>query len=119
VIVGERTWGKGTVQDLIDLEGNRGAIRLTTATYWRPSEKDINRDETEEDGDWGVSPNEGYELKLDDEERARFQRWRRNRDVYRPIDNGEGPNGDPSEPFVDRQLAKALEYIGSAVRGGP
>ena len=38
-VVGKQTWGKGTVQDLITLEQHRSVLRLTTASYWRPSGK--------------------------------------------------------------------------------
>ena len=42
-VVGQRTYGKGTVQDLIDLEPGCGGMKLTTKSYWRPSGKDIRR----------------------------------------------------------------------------
>ena len=63
IVVGERTFGKGTIQELIGLESRRGMLKLTTGTYWRPSEKDINRRKGEdENDDWGVRPNKGYEV---------------------------------------------------------
>ena len=31
VIIGERTWGKGSVQNVIDLEDGKSAIKLTVA----------------------------------------------------------------------------------------
>ncbi|WP_461472833.1 S41 family peptidase [Pararhodobacter sp.] len=40
VIVGERSFGKGSVQTLIPLHGN-GAMRLTTALYYTPSGRSI------------------------------------------------------------------------------
>jgi carboxyl-terminal processing protease len=40
VIVGERTFGKGSVQTVIPLPGN-GAMRLTTARYYTPSGRSI------------------------------------------------------------------------------
>ena len=40
VIVGERSFGKGSVQSLIPLRGN-GAMRLTTALYYTPSGRSI------------------------------------------------------------------------------
>ena len=43
MIVGQRTYGKGTIQEVIDLEKGCGAMKLTTASYWRPSGKNINR----------------------------------------------------------------------------
>ena len=42
-IVGTRTYGKGTVQNLIPLEGGRSVLKLTTASYWRPSNQNIHR----------------------------------------------------------------------------
>ncbi len=40
VVMGVRSFGKGTVQTIIPIEG-RGAIRLTTARYYTPSGKSI------------------------------------------------------------------------------
>ncbi|MCW1931487.1 S41 family peptidase [Pararhodobacter zhoushanensis] len=40
VIVGERSFGKGSVQSLIPLRGD-GAVRLTTALYYTPSGRSI------------------------------------------------------------------------------
>ncbi len=43
VIVGERSWGKGSVQNVIELENGTSALKLTTASYHRPSGKNIHR----------------------------------------------------------------------------
>jgi len=85
VIMGERTWGKGSVQNLIELENGRSALKLTTAAYQRPSGKKIHRfpDDTEEDT-WGVTPDEGFELRLGDSEIVGLLRYRRERDIVRP-----------------------------------
>lgn len=48
VVVGERSFGKGSVQSLIPLRGN-GAMRLTTALYYTPSGRSIQA--------LGVAPN--------------------------------------------------------------
>ena len=40
VILGQRTFGKGSVQTVIPLAGN-GAMRLTTARYYTPSGRSI------------------------------------------------------------------------------
>ena len=74
VIVGERSYGKGTVQNVIPLELDKSAMKLTTATFWRPSNKNIHRaeDATEED-DWGVTPNEGYNIPLTEDEFRQLQ----------------------------------------------
>lgn len=58
-IVGTRSFGKGVVQEIFALPVNSGTISLSDASYWRPSQKNINRshDSTEED-QWGVLPDE-------------------------------------------------------------
>ena len=72
IVIGERTWGKGSVQNVIELEGGKSALKLTTASYQRPSGKNIHRfpDASEAD-EWGVKPDSGYDLKLDDAETIR------------------------------------------------
>lgn len=81
-VIGERTWGKGTVQNLFPLEGGHSALKLTTASYWRPSGKNIHRlKEAELTGTWGVSPNTGFEVTLTDDELERVVRARRDRDL--------------------------------------
>lgn len=84
VIIGERTWGKGSVQNVVDLEEGKSALKLTTASYWRPSGKNIHRGpKAEESDEWGVKPNEGYEIKLsNDETFALMEHWR-DRDIIR------------------------------------
>ncbi|MDX1946474.1 MAG: S41 family peptidase [Pirellulaceae bacterium] len=81
-IVGQRTWGKGTVQNLLELEGGKSALRLTIASYWRPSGKDIHkRRNAKETDDWGVRPDDGLELVLTGEQHAQYVKGRRERDV--------------------------------------
>jgi carboxyl-terminal processing protease len=41
IIMGERSFGKGSVQTVIPLDNNRGALRMTTALYYTPSGKSI------------------------------------------------------------------------------
>ncbi len=41
VIMGTKSFGKGSVQTVIPLEKNQGALRLTTALYYTPSGKSI------------------------------------------------------------------------------
>ena len=42
IILGERSYGKGSVQSIIPLK-NRGAIRLTISKYYLPSGKSISK----------------------------------------------------------------------------
>jgi carboxyl-terminal processing protease len=56
VIIGERSFGKGSVQNVIPLENRKSILKLTTASYWRPSGKNIHRQGKKDDEEWGVSP---------------------------------------------------------------
>ncbi len=115
VILGERTWGKGTVQNVIPLERGTSALKLTTASYWRPSGKNIHRSRKATDADdWGVHPTEGLELALTDDQCRQLYEQFRLREVLHGIDSAEGdvpPPAQPPEPTEDRQLQKALDYL--------
>ncbi|MFO0866602.1 MAG: S41 family peptidase [Gemmataceae bacterium] len=114
IIVGERSYGKGSVQNVISMENGQSALKLTTASYWRPSSRNIHRfPDSKEEDEWGVKPNKGYDVKLTDEERLEYFKYRRERDVVRR------PNQDPKEngmkEFRDRVLDKAVEYVREAM----
>jgi len=82
VVIGERTWGKGSVQNVIELEEGRSALKLTTASYQRPSGKNIHKFPDAKDSDeWGVSPNDGYKMRLPDDELLALMTYRRDRDI--------------------------------------
>ncbi len=115
VIVGQRSFGKGTVQELIDLEPNEGVMKLTTSSYWRPSNKNIHRrrDAAPSD-DWGVLPDPGYEVKVEGKELGRLARWRQQRDSFQPKPGGpSNPPGkdDVSQGYSDPQMDRALKYL--------
>lgn len=117
VVVGERTFGKGTVQELINLEAKQGVLKLTVASYWRPSGKNIHRrSDDEEDDEWGVTPNEGYEVKLDEEQLVEVFAARVRRDASKlNHENGSEIEDAPAVIDVDLQLAKAVEYLEEAI----
>lgn len=121
IVVGQRSWGKGTVQEVIELGPKQGILKLTTASYWRPSGKNIHRtSDADESDDWGVMPDEGYEVIVEDEDLTELLRRRMKRDVYRPVEEeANGGDGDTDhEPLDDPQLQKAVEYVERAIAGG-
>lgn len=84
VVIGTRSYGKGTVQNVIPLERDLGVLKLTTRSYWRPSGVNIHRMKDATDADaWGVSPNEGFTIKLSDDEMIQLARQRHERDAIR------------------------------------
>ena len=114
IVVGERSWGKGSVQNVIDLEEGRSALKLTTASYFRPSGRNIHRfpESTPED-EWGVSPDEGYRVRFTRNEFGEWREARRDGDVIREGDQA----GTSKSDFVDRQLKKAMDYVAGKITG--
>ncbi|MHB8897621.1 MAG: S41 family peptidase [Thermoguttaceae bacterium] len=134
VVVGERSFGKGSVQRVIEMEEGQSALKLTTAGYHRPNGKNIDRHPGDTvDQEWGVKPSDGYELVLSPSETQALIENFRKRDILRNKAQSAGPpsaeaaktSEEPvpdarpeaatdraSEPeFVDRQLEKALDYL--------
>ena len=115
-VVGERSFGKGSVQNVFPLENGRSALKLTTARYYRPNGHNIHRKEGDgEDAEWGVKPTEGFEVKVEDAARRRL--YRRLEMATYPSYAGSLPeeeqvSGEIAE--VDPQLFKAIESIRDA-----
>jgi carboxyl-terminal processing protease len=80
IIIGERSFGKGSVQNVIEMEGGTSALKLTTAKYVRPNGKNMHRfPNSKKEQDWGVKPD--IEVKLDTKEFLDYFKYRRERDV--------------------------------------
>src|SRR5206468_2875607 len=60
LIVGERTFGKGSVQMLFPLADRSAYLKLTTSHYYLPSGRCIHREENSTD--WGVNPDVTVEM---------------------------------------------------------
>ena len=112
VVFGQRSYGKGTVQEVMDLQPGCGALKLTTASYWRPSGKNIHRSKNaDEKADWGVSPDEGCKVALSAEEQNAWRLWRARRDTYSNGNGKKNAEKEPEKPFIDQPLMKAAEYV--------
>jgi carboxyl-terminal processing protease len=96
-IAGQRTWGKGTVQNVIQLEGGRSALRLTIGSYHRPSGKEIHKwKDAKESDDWGVRPDPGLDVVLTNHQNELVILARRKRDLI-SWDALERTKGEPSK----------------------
>jgi carboxyl-terminal processing protease len=117
-IIGERSYGKGTVQRLMHIESGRSMLKLTSATYWRPSEKNIHRmPEDDESAEWGVTPDQDFAVPLTEEEYELWRNYRNRRDLI-----GEGLagelareltelDGDLPADYQDQALQRAIEFL--------
>jgi carboxyl-terminal processing protease len=102
LVIGERTWGKGSVQNVIELQDGKSALKLTTASYRRPSGHNIHRFPDSKESDiWGVMPDAGYEIKLPDAELGRLVADRHDRDILlinHSVPQAEGAKADGEKP---------------------
>ncbi|HZW33908.1 MAG TPA: S41 family peptidase [Isosphaeraceae bacterium] len=81
-VVGQRTYGKGSVQNIFELDDGNSVLKLTVASYYRPSGENIHRFRHSKTSDkWGVSPDPGCEVKLSPSEYIRWAFARRDRDL--------------------------------------
>ena len=118
IIMGTRSFGKGSVQTIIPL-GQHGAMRLTTARYYTPSGRSIQAK--------GIDPDIVVEARLlDDEEDddSANSRGRRESDLRGALEN-DGGNGSPDfedentnvlegrseQARRDIQLTRALDLL--------
>jgi carboxyl-terminal processing protease len=114
VVIGTRSYGKGTVQHLIPMEAGKSLLKLTAAMYLRPSGKNIHRAPgTKETDVWGVLPDAGFDIPLAKEQLERRYIERSRRDLVEPppaIPEGAPPDPDDQGP-ADPQLQKAMEVL--------
>jgi carboxyl-terminal processing protease len=118
VVMGERSFGKGSVQNVEPFKPTGGKIKLTTATFWPPSGRNLNKASTtgKDDEDWGVRPDKGYELKLDTtEENELFERLY-NWQVIPRRDLPPTKEAEKRKEFKDRQLEMALDYLRGQIK---
>lgn len=118
IVVGSRSFGKGTVQSIMPLSDGSALVKLTTSEYLRPSRVNIHR-RNGDDGDsmWGVSPDRGCEITPTGRQIESFHAWRRMRDAV-PAKGGMAVT--PQSPAlsqavlprrVDPVLAKAIDAL--------
>ncbi|NPD67043.1 S41 family peptidase [Lichenicola cladoniae] len=132
VTVGTRSFGKGSVQTVIPLAGDNGAIRLTTARYYTPSGRSIQG--------LGITP----DIKVRDSREDDSKFMLREGDLAHIIKNEGGtqvpaqprtdlpaiaksipdappvnwPAFDPTKPATDFQLQQGLKVV-NAMAGKP
>ena len=110
MLAGQRSYGKGTVQQVFDLQDNQTAIKVTTAKFYRPNGKNIHRSEkSSETDDWGVTPDSELTQPISPlEEMYLYKRWNSRGDP-RLTNAAEMPPSPSCEG--DRQLSKVLNYL--------
>ncbi len=97
IVIGERSFGKGSVQSVFKLENGEG-LRLTTARYYTPGGATIH--------ERGITPH--VEVVMTPEEDTRLARQRSRPDITDPAAFKERFG---FEPVIDRQLETAVAML--------
>jgi carboxyl-terminal processing protease len=115
-VVGTRSYGKGSVQNVIPLDAGQAAMRLTTARYYPPSGRNIHREKNAKPEDvWGVKPDQGCEVKISEEAfPALIERFRNRADA----DTYSNSDTDDESLSDDPQLSKAVDVLHEMMRNG-
>lgn len=121
-VAGQRTYGKGTVQRLLRVESGRSRLKLTTATYWRPSGKNIHRmPDASDSEEWGVAPDTGLQILLTDEQHRDWQVYRSRRDIEGAEEQDIAPlvltDREIPADFVDQALEAAVNHLDGITAG--
>ncbi len=107
LVLGTRSFGKGSVQTIIPLAGH-GAMRLTTARYYTPSGRSIQAK--------GIEPDiEVPAAKIEPIENGKRRREADLRNALKGEGEGDDQAGkdgeDAKKPIEDYQLARALDLL--------
>lgn len=110
VVVGERSFGKGSVQHVIPLERSKAGMNLTVAHYRLPNGEMTHRTRDNQDTDeWGIIPD--VVVPLDDSERETLLENRLLLEALPATDTDRGlPDSKKSLQF-DRQMEAAVVIL--------
>lgn len=116
IVVGERTFGKGSVQSILQLPANGAAIKLTTAQMLTPAGAALHHEPGSKD--WGVDPHDGYFVPLSAEQRA--TRLKKQADRHAGRLNPPQPLTAESieKELADPALAAAMQTLQAKVKSG-
>jgi carboxyl-terminal processing protease len=120
LLVGERTFGKGSVQMLfpLDAQADMACLKLTTMHYYLPSGRCIHREENSTT--WGVDPD--VVVPMTPEQMGAVNNARQELDVLSDtVDNSAGaPTTQPAQTNllnIDPQLSAALMILRMELNG--
>ena len=133
-VVGERSYGKGSVQKLLRLQfgDDKAAVKLTTETYWRPNGQNMDKRLAPKDkpDEWGVRPDVEVPTTKEEKLRADVEQLKLHWVAGKPSVVGPNPPAAPTpkgldgkplvddaQPFVDKPLNAAVEALKKKLGG--
>ncbi|MHC4727453.1 MAG: S41 family peptidase [Planctomycetota bacterium] len=112
-IVGERSYGKSSVQSIVSHLGGGAKLKYTTAYYYLPSGQQIknrNTDKNITNEDWGVLPDVNVKLRSD-ESRKITKMQRANESAV----NGRLNHTDKAQKFSSRETINADPQLATGI----
>ncbi len=123
VAVGTRSFGKGSVQSVLELSSGGGSeLKITEQGYYLPSGRSITR--KDDSASWGVDPTEGFYVPMTDEETLAMLEVRRKQELLMSgaAPGTEAPNWADADAVLtylkDPQLLAAVRAVRARLATG-
>ncbi|HEX4055357.1 MAG TPA: S41 family peptidase [Tepidisphaeraceae bacterium] len=107
LVLGQRTFGKGSVQRVIQLGGDDGTLKLTIAHWYLPSGRLVSR--KKDSKDWGVDPQ--IVVPVDEQVEAGIEDLMERQEAIRYHPATTMPATQPTTEPTDPQYQQALTTI--------
>lgn len=118
IIVGTRSFGKGSVQSVIGLANGGGSeLKLTEQGYFLPSGRSITR--KDDSPTWGVDPTDGYYVPVTDKELIAMFEAQRKQELLRKspatanTPSPNAPSADATSPATPTPTFDTVDRSGS------
>ena len=112
-LIGSHTYGKGSVQSVFTIRDAKknvtGAVKLTTARYYTPSGRCLERDKGVKD--FGLEPDILVEMSPQEEAKLLKTRLNPASKAADPTDERAGDPDDGTDDFTDVQLERAIKFL--------
>lgn len=120
IVIGSRSFGKGSVQTVRALESGAGVLKITEQYYYLPSGRLLHR--REDSTVWGVDPSPGYYVPMSNEEVGEMLVARREQEVISHNDESEmvdlGNTETVLQKLKDPQLNAAVRVMQNRIDSG-
>ncbi len=120
IVIGSRSFGKGSVQTVRALESGAGVLKITEQYYYLPSGRLLHR--RDDSTSWGVDPTEGYFVPVSNEELTDMLIARRQQEIIAHNDDSEMVDLTDTtavlETLDDPQLSAAVAVMQNRIDTG-
>ncbi|MHA7812285.1 MAG: S41 family peptidase [Phycisphaerales bacterium] len=120
VILGTRSFGKGSVQTVRPLESGAGVLKITEQYYYLPSGRLLHR--RDDSTVWGVDPTAGYFVPVTMDETLEMLRARREQEIIEHNEESEQIDLRDTQAVLDElsdpQLSAAVRVMQHRISSG-